>query len=135
MHSTRLPTGQNGNDKRHYTGNEPLTVIRTHALGRLEWGASLEGVGGGSVANGLGKRPRNGGPEGKTILTTCEHDIDREGAVLLNPENDCLARDRGTLSVGTAPSDGRGVRVGGAEEGWLMGQKIEGRSAFTMVAY
>jgi hypothetical protein len=51
--------------------------------------------------------------EGKTILTTCEHDFDREGDVLLNPENDCLARDRGTLSVGTAPSNGRGVRVGG----------------------
>ena len=74
-------------------------------------------------------------PEGKTILTTCEHDIDREGEVLLNPENDCLARDRGTLSVGTAPSDGRGAGIEGVEEGWLMGQKTEGRSAFTMVAY
>ena len=35
-----LPTGQNGNDKRHNTGNEPLTVTQTRVLVQLEWGAS-----------------------------------------------------------------------------------------------
>ena len=70
----------------------------------------------------------------RAILTTYKHDIDLGGVVLLNPENDCLARDRGTLSVGTSPSDGRGVGVGGVEEGRVVGRKREGRSAFIMVA-
>jgi hypothetical protein len=74
-------------------------------------------------------------PKVRAILTTCEHDINRRADVRFNPGNDYLARDRGTLSVGTAPSDGRGVGVGGVEEGRLVGQRREGRGAFTVVAY
>jgi len=33
-----------------------------------------------------------------------------------------------------APSDGRGVGVGGVEEGRVVGRKREGRSAFIVVA-
>ena len=70
-------------------------------------------------------------------VATCEHDIDPGGvrAVLLKPESDSLAMDRGTLSFGTAPSDGRGVGAGGVEEGRVVGRKREGRSAFIVVAY
>jgi len=65
-------------------------------------------------------------------VATCEHDTDWGEDVLLKPESDSLAIDRGTLSAGTAPSDGGRVGVGGVEEGRLVGRKIEGRSAFIM---
>jgi hypothetical protein len=65
--------------------------------------------------------------------SSCEHDIDRGGDVLLRRESDCLARDRAALSVGAAPSDGRGVGVGGVEEGRVMGRKREERGILTVV--
>ena len=58
-------------------------------------------------------------------VATCEHDIDPGGVrvVLLKPESDSLVIDCGTLSFGMAPSDGRGVEVGGVEEGWVVVRK------------
>jgi hypothetical protein len=69
------------------------------------------------------------------VEAACESDIDRVGGDLLNPASDSLVIERGALSDGLAPSEGWGVTTGEGEEGRLVGRKIEGRSAFIMIAY